>query len=329
MHIVLRETQRMSEGAKLERPGLPDWKQCQEENMDTRELEIFLTVAELMHFGRASQACNLSPSALTRTIQRLEEKLEQPLFVRDNRKVTLSPAGERLKSYARVSLQEWRSFKASVRNEQAVAGTLSIYASITAVYGILPQLLESYRASYPEVQLELRTGAAEQAVAQVQSGEIDLAVAPLPDRQRSSIEFLPIVTIPLVFIAPKSGAAAGAAVPDGKLDLSRAPLVLPQTGLSRRRLDQWLKEHRIAPNITSEVSGNEAIIAMVRLGCGVGIVPELVLDRSPFRDEVTVLTSAPRLEPYVVGLCSSKRNLQRPSVRAFWELAVQGSSSAG
>jgi LysR family positive regulator for ilvC len=297
--------------------------------MDTRELEIFLTVAELMHFGRASQACNLSPSALTRTIQRLEEKLEQPLFVRDNRKVTLSPAGERLKVYARVSLQEWRSFKASVRNEQAVAGTLSIYASITAVYGILPQLLESYRGSYPEVQLELRTGAAEQAVAQVQSGEIDLAVAPLPDRQRSSIEFLPIVTIPLVFIAPKSGVAAGAAVPDGKLDLSRAPLVLPQTGLSRRRLDQWLKEHRIAPNITSEVSGNEAIIAMVRLGCGVGIVPELVLDRSPFRDEVTVLSNAPRLEPYVVGLCSSKRNLQRPSVRAFWELAVQGSPSAG
>lgn len=289
--------------------------------MDTRELEIFLTVAELLHFGRASQACNLSPSALTRTIQRLEEKLEQPLFLRDNRTVTLSPAGERLKNYARLSLQEWRSFRASVRNDQAVAGTLSIYASITAVYGILPQLLESYRGSYPEVQLELRTGAAEQAVAQVQSGEIDLAVAALPDRQRSSIEFLPMVTIPLVFIAPQKSGAATPSLQDGQLDLSRAPLVLPQVGLSRRRLDQWLKEHRITPNITSEVSGNEAIIAMVRLGCGVGIVPQLVLERSPFRDEVSVLENAPRLKPYVVGLCSSKRSLQRPSVRAFWDLA--------
>ena len=290
--------------------------------MDIRELEIFLTVAEMRHFGRASQACNLSPSALTRTVQRLEDQVEQPLFLRDNRTVTLSPAGERFRSYARLAIQEWQSFRASTRNEQAVAGTLSIYASITAVYSLLPQLLESYRGSFPEVQLELRTGAAEQAVAQVQSGEIDLAVAALPDRQRASFEFLPIVTIPLVFIAPKQTAPA-AADGAGRLDLSRAPLVLPQTGLSRRRLDQWLKERRITPNISSEVSGNEAIIAMVRLGCGVGIVPELVLERSPFRDEVTILDKAPRLEPYVVGLCASRRTLQRPSVRAFWLLAEE------
>ena len=295
--------------------------------MDIRELEIFLTVAEQLHFGRASQACNLSPSALTRTIQRLEEQVEQPLFLRDKRTVALSAAGERFRGYARLAVQEWRSFQASTKTEQAVAGTLSIYASITAVYSLLPQLLESYRESFPEVQLELHTGAAEQAVAQVQSGEIDLAVAALPDRQHSSIEFLPIVTIPLVFIAPKmpgSGPAAGAEDP---LDLSRAPLVLPQTGLSRRRLDQWLKEQRITPNISSEVSGNEALIAMVRLGCGVGIVPELVLERSPFRDEVSVLERAPRLKPYVVGLCASRQSLGRPSVRAFWQLAEERSAS--
>jgi LysR family positive regulator for ilvC len=113
--------------------------------------------------------------------------------------------------------------------------------------------------------------------------------------------------------------------PEGELDLSRAPLVVPQSGLSRRRLDQWLKEKRITPNITSEVSGNEAIIAMVRLGVGVGIVPQLVLERSPFRDEVRVLDGGPQLEPYIVGLCSTRRNLQRPVVRAFWELAEERS----
>ncbi len=295
--------------------------------MDLRELEIFLTVAELKHFGRASQACNLSPSALTRTIQRMEEELEQPLFLRDNRTVSLSPAGERLKAYARLCLGEWQSFRSSIRNEPAVAGSLSIYASITAVYSLLPELLESFRERYPEVQLELRTGAAEQAVAQVQSGEIDLAVAAFPDGPRPNIEFLPIVAIPLIFIAPRVAGAAEVPVPGDRLDLSRAPLVLPQTGLSRRRLDQWLKEHRITPNITSEVSGNEAIIAMVRLGCGVGIVPQLVLERSPFRDEVAVLQDAPVLKPYQVGLCTSKRNLQRASVKAFWRLAEERSMS--
>jgi len=294
--------------------------------MDIRELKIFLTVAELLHFGKASQACNLSPSALTRTIQRLEEQVEQPLFLRDNRTVQLSSAGEQFRSYARQTVQEWKTFQTTLKNEQAIAGTLSIYASITAVYSLLPHLLEAYRSAYPEVQLELRTGAAEQAVERLQSGEIDLAVAALPDRHRSRIEFLPITTTPLVFIASKNDIAE---IPttDGQLDLSRAPLVLPQTGLSRRRLNQWLKEQRITPNITSEVTGNEAIIPMVRLGCGIGIVPQLVVDRSPFREDVVTLDQAPQLGSYQVGLCTSKRNLQRPGVHAFWQLASERSES--
>ena len=296
--------------------------------MDIRELEIFLTVAEQLNFGRASQICNLSPSALTRTVQRLEEQVEQPLFLRDNRTVALSGAGERFRDYARRAVQEWQGFRASVGSGELVAGAFSIYASITAVYSLLPQLLETYRGRYPEVQLALRTGAAEQAVALVQTGAVDLAVAPLPDRQPSGVETLPMVTIPLVFIAPKQPGTAEAPVKGGRLDLSRAPLVLPQTGLSRRRLDQWLKEQRIVPNITSEVSGNEAIIAMVRLGCGIGIVPELVLEKSPFREEVYVLDRAPVLAPYVVGLCSTRRNLQRPGVRAFWRLAEELSAGA-
>lgn len=295
--------------------------------MDIRELEIFLTLADLLHFGRASQACNLSPSALTRTIQRLEEELEQPLFLRDNRRVALSAAGERFRDYARRTLQEWRAFRGSLKEGETIVGTLSIYASVTAVYSLLPRLLEAYRRAYREVQLELSTGAAERAVAQVLSGEIDLAVAALPDRQQSQLEFLPITDTPLLFIAPQQGDAVPLPLPDGELDLARVPLVVPQKGLSRRRLDHWLKKRRITPDITSEVSGNEAIIAMVRLGCGVGIVPELVLARSPFREEVRILEAAPRLDPYVVGLCSTRRNLQRPVVRAFWQLAEERSGA--
>jgi len=60
---------------------------------------------------------------------------------------------------------------------------------------------------------------------------------------------------------------------------------------------------------------------MVRLGAGVGVVPRLALERSPFRGEVDVVADAPRLDPYVVGLCSSRRNLKRPAVKAMWELA--------
>jgi LysR family positive regulator for ilvC len=289
--------------------------------VDIRELEIFLTTAELLHFGRASQVCNLSPSALTRTIQRLEEQLGQTLFARDNRKVQLSVAGEQFCLYARQAVLDFHSFQDSLAGNKKFVGTLSIYASITAVYSLLPDLLEEYRKAYPDVQLELRTGAAEKAVLQIESGEIDIAVAALPDRRSAGVEFLPIMTTPLIFIAAHQLLPALIFRENGSLDLAQTPLVLPQVGLSRRRVDVWLKRNRITPKITTEVSGNEAIIPMVHLGCGVGIVPQLVLERSPFKDDVVVLNRTPQLEAYVVGLCSSKRNLQKPVVKAFWQLA--------
>lgn len=289
--------------------------------MNIPELNNFLTLADSLHFGKASRACNLSPSALTRSIQRLEEEVGHPLFVRDNRTVTLTPAGVLFQTYARQAWQEWQTLQQELHNSPSVSGPLSLYASITAVYSLLPKLLEAYRAACPDVQLELRTGAAEQAVEQVLTGEIDLAVAALPDRYAPQLEFLPLTKIPLVFIAPKEGINSEPPLKRGKLDLSLAPLVLPRSGLSRQRLDQWMKKNNVTPDITSEVSGNEALIAMVRLGCGIGIVPQLVLEKSPFCDDVRILENAPVLNPYEVGLCATKRGLARPAVRAFWNLA--------
>ncbi|MEE9369676.1 MAG: HTH-type transcriptional activator IlvY [Pontiella sp.] len=294
--------------------------------MDTKALETYIKTAELLHFGKASRACNLSPSALTRTIQRLEEEVGQPLFLRDNRSVALTGAGAQLLTYARTTLHDWHHFRTGLSTEETVSGTLSLYASITAVYSLLPDLLESYRSTYPDVHLELRTGAAERAVEQVLSGEIDLAVAALPDQKLVRMEFMPLAETPLVFIAPKSPDFSIPRKLQG-MELSKLPLVVPQSGVARHRLDVWMRHNGIVPNISTEVSGNEALIAMVRLGTGVGIVPQLALERSPLREEVSVIKHAPKLDPYVVGLCSTKRNLKRPAVKAMWELAFSVQST--
>jgi len=285
--------------------------------MNIYEIETFLAAAELLHFGQASRACNLSPSALTRSIQRLEEEVGQPLFTRDNRNVALTPAGERFKAYALQARAEWKTLQEDLRDEPNVSGTLSIYASITAVYNLLPKLLETYRATHPNVHIDLVTGAASEAVDQILSAELDLAIAAQPNRLTAQLRFLPLTKSPLVFIAPKTAEYQNR----NTFDWSETALVFPQSGIARTRLDHWIKTERILPNIQSEVSGNEALIAMVRLGCGIGIVPRLVLEKSPFKDEVRILKNAPELEPYTIGLCATKRSLTRPVVQTFWDLA--------
>jgi LysR family positive regulator for ilvC len=281
--------------------------------MEIQALKTYIKTAELLHFGRASRACNLSPSALTRTIQRLEEEVGVALFLRDNRSVVITEAGNSLLNYARNAVHEWQKFQDSIdADSQSVTGGLSIYASVTAVYSLLPGLLEAYRETYPDVQLELRTGDAERAIDQVLSGEIDLAVAALPDQKQERFEFLPLVETPLVFISTQTLE---------HIDFKKEALIVPQSGSARQRLGHWLKERDIEPHISTEVSGNEALIAMVRLGAGIGIVPLLALERSPLRDEVNIIKNSPQLAPYEVGLCVGKRNINRPSVRAMWELA--------
>jgi LysR family positive regulator for ilvC len=94
--------------------------------------------------------------------------------------------------------------------------------------------------------------------------------------------------------------------------------------LERSRLDAWFKNERIDPHIVAEVRGNEGIIAMVSLGSGVGIVPQLVLDSSPLKQRVRVLDHLQAPPGYDVSLCCKKRSLGRRVVEVFWELSQSG-----
>ena len=84
-------------------------------------------------------------------------------------------------------------------------------------------------------------------------------------------------------------------------------------------MDQWCQKHRVSPQIYAQVSGNEAIVSMVSLGFGIGLVPKIVLDNSPLVEKVTLFDYQPDLEPYEVGLCVRQKRLKSPVVKAFWE----------
>jgi LysR family positive regulator for ilvC len=97
------------------------------------------------------------------------------------------------------------------------------------------------------------------------------------------------------------------------------PVVLPATGLMRQSADRWFRRKHVTPKIYSEVPGNEAILSLVSLGCGVGIVPRLVMEKSPLRAELRTLEVDPHLDELRVGVCTLRRKLRSPIVRAFWD----------
>ncbi|MDR3631910.1 MAG: HTH-type transcriptional activator IlvY [Desulfocapsaceae bacterium] len=297
--------------------------------MDIQDLKLFRHLAGSLHFGRTSQACNITPSGLTRTIQRLEAELNKQLFVRDNRSVALTPAGKTFWNYAEDAIQRWNELQKSLSADSVLRGELSIYCSVTAILGILPEILGRFRTAYPKVHINLQTGDAAMALARLQNGEVDVTIAALPDKRPPQLEFIKLVETPLLFIAPARFPETVLYTADGSIDWRRTPLIIAERGLSRTRAQRWFIEERVVPTIYAQVAGNEAIITMVSLGCGVGIVPALVLEKSPLQDQVTILDPAPQLEPFSVGICTVGKNRTNPIVQAFWKTSMAGPFPTG
>src|SRR5438105_6482671 len=74
----------------------------------------------------------------------------------------------------------------------------------------------------------------------------------------------------------------------------------------------------VTPTIYAEIEGHEAILALVALGCGVGVVPKLVLENSALRDRIAEIPIRPALPPFRVALCVRERALANPLVAAVW-----------
>lgn len=141
--------------------------------MDLRDLKTFLHLAESRHFGRSARAMHVSPSTLSRQIQRLEEDLGQPLFVRDNRTVTLTEAGEELRVFAQQTLLQYQQLRHTLDQQgPSLSGELHIFCSVTAAYSHLPPILDRFRAEHPSVEIKLTTGDAADAMEKVVTGEV-------------------------------------------------------------------------------------------------------------------------------------------------------------
>ena len=285
--------------------------------MDARSLKQFVNLADSLHFGRASEASHVSPSALSRSIQRLEDEVGATLFARNNRSVSLTHAGSLFLSYARDSLGEWDAIRNSLMEESGeLHGEISMYCSVTASYSFLFEILARFRHDHPSIEIKLHTGDPEDAIGRVLSGDEDIAIGARPKNLQAGLAFRPIANSPLGFIAAK-GEEKTLQQP-GAESWADMPMILPERGLARRRVDQWFRTLGVQANIYAQVAGNEAIVSMVSLGFGVGVVPQIVLDNSPLADTVQVLDVQPGLKAYEVGLFTLEKKLASPLINAFW-----------
>ena len=122
--------------------------------MDIPSLKLFITLSRNLHFGKTSEEMHMSPSAVSRALQRLEDQLGHSLLVRDNRSAQLTEGGQVFLEYALEMVKRWEALQRDLKGKSAVLrGQLTLFASVTASQSILPAVLSEFRKQYPKIHI--------------------------------------------------------------------------------------------------------------------------------------------------------------------------------
>ncbi|WJG11351.1 HTH-type transcriptional activator IlvY [Aliiglaciecola sp. LCG003] len=281
--------------------------------MDIRSLQLFVHLANSLHFGKTAEALFVSPSTLSRAIQRLEEECGAELFIRDNRKVKLTIAGEKMRAFSQQTLSAWHGLRADLDQlNPLLTGEIKLYCSVTASQSHLPDILNRFRQQHPQVEVKLTTGDHALSVSKVLDQHADVAISVHTPDFPKELAFFPLDTIPLLLIAPKDSNINSLQ----QVDWTANSVILPESGPSKRIVHHWFAEMGIRPRVYATVGGNEAIVSMVALGCGLGIVPKVVLDNSVASKKVNQMP-IDNIEPYKLGLCCLKARVNEVLIDAM------------
>lgn len=239
--------------------------------MDFAALQVFRAVAEEGGIGAAARKLHRVQSNVTARIQQLEASLGTPLFVRERRRLHLSPAGETFLGYARRILQAAEEARAALQGREA-RGVLRIGTLESTAASRLPGLLSRYHGKHPDVRVELATGTTDALVEAVAARELEAAFvanfAPAP-----MLQSLPAFTERLVLVLPR----AHPHVRSAREVRADTIISFPAGCAYRRVLQAWLAGAGVAPPRVLELASYHAIVACVASGTGVAVVPRSVL----------------------------------------------------
>jgi DNA-binding transcriptional LysR family regulator len=244
--------------------------------MDLAALAIFRAVVRENGVTRAAAKLNRVQSNVTTRIKQLEEQLGAALFVRDGRRLVLTPAGETLLPYAERLLALADEARHAVREDRP-RGRLRLGTMESTAASRLPGVLARYHHAWPDVALELVTGTTGCLIDRVREFELDAALVarPLePAMLSEPFDAVPVYREELMLLTPRGHPPVRT-----PRDVLLPTLIAFERGCTYRAyVERWYAAHGMKPARVLELGSYHAIVACVAAGAGVAVAPRSVLD---------------------------------------------------
>ncbi|NWB47618.1 LysR family transcriptional regulator [Pseudomonas gingeri] len=243
--------------------------------MTVKQLRAFLAVAQSLSFAVAGERLYLSQSALSLTIKALEEGLGGRLFSRNTRNVALTPEGEVLVPLARRLIADWDNAEDELRQRFTLQrGRVTLAAMPSFAGNLLPPILKTFRARYPQVNVTVNDVINEQVLEMVRDGQVELGVAFEP-QQGSSLTFTPLYIDRFVAVVPADSPWVDQAQIDWPTLLTQPFITLQRPSTVRVMLEEHLRARDMSLPVEFESHQLATVGRMVASGLGVSAVPAL------------------------------------------------------
>lgn len=247
--------------------------------MEVHQLRYFVAVARARNFSRAAEACHVSQPSLSQQIMKLEGELEERLFERTKREVSMTPAGELFQQHAERILEELDEARERVREIRGLLrGRVVLGVLPTIAPYFLPTRLKAFTAKYPGIEVQVHEDTTAQLARAVVAKEMDLALVSVPV-EHAGVTGITLFDEPLLVALPTGHRLARKRLllPG---DLEDEAFILMKEGhcLAGQAL-QFCRLSGFAPRVSFRSAQIETVLAFVEAGWGVSIVPEMARRR--------------------------------------------------
>ena len=291
--------------------------------MDFKQLRSFVAVADCGSFTQAAAQLYTSQPTVSAHIRQLEEELQQRLFLRTTKSLSITPHGRELYDYAVqvLSLQDrllagWR------QGEHVVSLGVS---TIPSAY-LLPDLLARFSVLHPDISFDIHQSDSSGVLRALRTGRFDLGLTGMtaPDED---LVFTPLYQDTMVLIAPNTpefSAAKAQNMPLAAL-LQSHPLLLRENGSgSQRSADEFLRAAGLEPDalhVAARLNDQESIKNLVAAGLGLAIVSAVSVARERDRGDLLLFPLANAARTFYV--VTRRHDFLSPAARQFFDFSVR------
>lgn len=261
-------------------------------NLD--QLRTLVAVADLGTFAAAAKALHLAPPTVSLHISELETRLEARLLIRGPRHVTPTPAGVTLIERGRHLLRDADDAVNAVRRQSSgTKGRVRLGTTTGVVVELLPQVLDMLHERHPGIEVDLRILGSHEALARLDSGEIDIGMVIEPQARLRNLEISPWRSQAMMAFVPQRWQAPAEVTPAW---LAERPLIFndPSTHLYRLAMG-WFAAAGLSPRARIQLNYDAAVRSLVSAGYGAALLPAHKPMDAPLNERVQILPLRPRL----------------------------------